>query len=89
MLDSYACVMLSSCFRLGKNEDGVYLCAENQEHVSLLVMAAQNKCTDTFQFLMNPKVMDQPCKAIFKMMEFTLNHGQILTVGMHVTMQRI
>ena len=92
MLDSYACVMLSSCFRLDKNK-GVYLSADDQEHVrlhvSLLVVAAQNECTDTFQFLMNRDVIDQPYISIFKMMDFALNHGQILTVGMHVTMQWI
>ena len=42
-------------------------------------MAAQNQCTDAFQSLMNH--MDQPFEGIFKIMDLTIDHTQILTVS--------
>ena len=41
-------------------------------------MAAQNECSGAFQSLM--RLMDKPNKAIFKMMELTVDHAQILRV---------
>ena len=73
-LGFHDCVMLSLWFRRGATPS-----AENQANVTPLVMAAQNKCTDAFQLLMDR--MDQPIETIFKMMDLTVDHGQILMVS--------
>ena len=52
--------------------------AENKEHITPLLMAAQNQCTDAFQSLMNH--MDQSFEGIFKMMDLMVDHTQVLTV---------
>ena len=64
---------ISLCFRCEVN-----LNAENTDHITPLLMAAQNQCTDAFQSLMNH--MGQPFEAIFKMMDLMVDHTQILTV---------
>ena len=58
---------------------GANLTAENRDHITPLVLAAQNECTGTFQLLM--QLMDQPIKTIFKMMDLMVDHAQILTVS--------
>jgi len=58
---------------------GANLSAENRDHITPLVLAAQNECTGAFQLLM--QLMHQPIKTIFKMMDLTVDHTQILTVS--------
>ena len=65
---------ISSRFRHGAN-----LSAENKVHIIPLVMAAQNKCTGAFRYLM--QLMDQPIKTLFKMMDLKVINGQTVTVS--------
>lgn len=58
---------------------GANLSAENRDHITPLVLAAQNECTGAFQSLM--QLMHQPIKTIFKMMDLTVDHTQILMVS--------
>lgn len=71
--DSNTLSCISLCCRWEAN-----LSAENRNHITPLVMAAQNECSGAFQSLM--RLMDERNKAIFKMMELTVDHAQILRV---------
>ena len=71
-MDLIPCI--SSCFSCEAN-----LNAENKDHITPLLMAAQNQCTDAFQSLMNH--MDQPFEGIFKIVDLMVDHTQILTVS--------
>ena len=57
----------------------VNLNAESQDNITPLVTAAQNESSGAFQLLMH--LMDKPNRTIFKMMDLTVNHAQILTVS--------
>ena len=49
------------------------------DHITPLLMAAQNQCIDAFQSLMNH--MGRPFEEIFKIMNLMVDHTQILTVS--------
>ena len=77
-MNSSACVVYCCCF-FWYLRHGANLSAENRDHITALVLAAQNECSGAFQVLM--QLMDEPIKTIFKMMDLMVDHAQILMVS--------